>query len=189
MSADSRRALARISEIRGCSLDQAKQYCVRIRELQEGEKSSWVEISQGLLWMDEQKEDYTDREVAAKAKAVTGGSKLPQAEDTTEEPGQDFSVSVERPEIRKFKGPDQHQPFLDWIDRYVSQGYVLNLMMRGKLVPMLHTANCHHLKPSPDHEGYATTRVKLCSTHRTELRRKGKRLADEKLELCGDCDV
>lgn len=190
MTDNSRKALAQISGVRGCTLSQAKQYCVRIRELQEGKKSSWFEISQGLLWLDQQKGEYTDREVAAKAKSLTGGSKPSQARDTTEKPGQNFSISVAESEIRKFKGSDQHQSFLDWIDRYASQGYVLNVRTKGgRLAPMLHTANCHHLRPSPDDKGCATTRAKLCSTHRAELSSKGKRLADKKLELCGDCDI
>lgn len=122
MGDNSRQALARISKIRGCTLDQGKQYCARIRELQEGKKSSWFDISQALLWLDRQGRSYSDRHVATKAKTITTGSDPSETNDNSEQPRSEIGIVVKESGIRKFEGPEQHPAFLNWIGRYTSRG-------------------------------------------------------------------
>lgn len=110
--------------------------------------------------------------------------------DTSEGPSSKIKIDVEEPEIRKFNGPEQHQSFLDWIDHHASRGYVLNVRMKGGyLSPILHTADCSHLESDPDDDKVATSHVKLCSTDRSKVKKKGQRLAEKKLEFCQHCDI
>jgi len=186
----SRKALARISKIRRCTFEQAKQFCARIQGLQEGKKSSWFDISQSLLQLDQQGRSYSDRDVAAKAKSITTGFEPSHPYEDSEDSDSEFGIVVEEPEIQKFEGAGQHEPFLDWITRHSSRGYVLNVREKaGYLTPILHTADCSHLKPYPDDDIVATSHVKLCSTDRSKVKKEGQRLAVKKIEYCQHCDI
>lgn len=188
MSKESRKALARIASVRSCTLEEARQYCARIRSLQERTESTWFDVAQALLWLEEEGGHYTDYEVARRANEITrrvSGDESPKVE---KDAGIGSGVEVNDSRIRKFEGSGQEQAYLNWIDNNAASGFVINVRAEG-FDPMVHSADCPHLRPGADQDVRVTKYAKLCSVDYASLRKKGQALAQGRLRYCDNCDA
>jgi hypothetical protein len=185
MDPESKRALRQIAEIRGCSWEEAKYFCSRIRGYQGDRKSPYVDISGMLQVLESRAGSYSDRKLAREAEEITSAKRL---ESEEEERDTSSRIVIDDPKIEKFAGTGEHQAFIDWIDRNAAEGFVLNLKGRDS-DPVIHSARCSHLRPDPQQDRVATARAKLCSTDREVLRRKALNLAECKIVLCEHCGV
>lgn len=186
MGHESREALSQISEIRGGSWEDARQFCAKIQSYQGRQKSSYVDIAEVLAWLEREGRPYSNRELAEEAEQITL-AKRPER-NKTEEDVSSLEIVIDHPGIKKFEGRSEHQDFIDWIDHNSNEGFVLNLKGRNS-DPIMHSANCSHLSPNPKKDRVATAHVKLCSVVKKALRRKALKLAEEQVELCQHCDV
>lgn len=184
MNPESKRALGQISQIRGCSREEARHFCSRIQSHQEDWKSSHTDISGALQVLEARGESYSSRELARKAEKITGMGRESRRKDKSGS----LSVTIDHPKIRMFEGPGEHEGFIDWIDRNASEGFVLNLAGEDS-DPVMHSARCSRLRPDPKRDRTATSCVKLCSKDREVLRGKALNLAKSTIELCSHCEV
>lgn len=176
MSPDPKPALKLLAKSRGCSVEQARQFCSKVRRYC-------------------QDENPADSEILGALRKLGSQGSLPSYHDVArriEEPGSGGAGPGKKgrsgAEIRRFEGPSSHQGFIDWTDRNGGDGFVLNLR-GGDKSPVLHVANCPTLKPDPKKEKLATTSAKLCSTSRNVLRREARNLAEGRLQWCQHCDI
>lgn len=175
MDTEYKTAHSTISWARGCSRQQARRLCFKVQDLQ-SVKSSHSEIADAILWLQNRGGPYTNREIAriAEHMPLQGGEKRAQ-------------TLTEDPEVLRFEGTLVHQEFLDWIDRYSHNGFVLNV--RGKHRNLiLHAARCSALRPDPEKASKMTTHPKLCSTNLKALRKEGTNFSN-KIEHCAQCDI
>jgi hypothetical protein len=176
MPTEYKAAHSTISWAQGCSRREARDPCLQVQKLQEGEKSSHSEIAGAVLKLHGRGGPYTKQEIAR----VSEETPLQLEEKKT-------GKIAEDPAVLLFEGTLAHQDFLDWIDRNAHKGFVINV--RGQREnPVFHTARCSHLRPDPKKDKKTTTREKLCSTSRRALKRKATNFS-KKLELCTHCDV
>lgn len=164
-----------ISWARGCSRQEAQELCSTVQDLQD-EKSSHSEIAEAILWLENRGGPYTDLEIARKAEQMPlrGGKKR-------------VETIAEDPKVLRIEGILAHQEFLDWIDRYAHNGFVLNVRGEGRNL-ILHTARCPALRPDPRRGNKMTTHPKLCSTNLKALRKEGTNFSN-KIEHCPQCDI
>lgn len=184
---DSSKAHARIAAIKGLSITDASDYCDSIRDLQEGNRSSDSDIAEALHYL--QKKDYScsDHRVARAATRVTRGLNHTLEDALTQPTDGKIRVGTNTPLIREFQGPNQHEEFVSWLNHNNTDGYVLNLREADR-DPMLHSADCPHLRQTPADEEILTGRPKLCARDRNLLKKKGQNIAEETLQYCQHCD-
>lgn len=158
-----------ISWARGCSRREARDLCLQVQKLQEGEKSSHSEIAGAVLKLHSRGGPYTKQEIARVAEETP----LQLEEKKTGKIAEDPAVLLFEGTMAHLEGTMAHQDFLNWIDRNAHKGFVLDARGEDRN-PILHTARCSALRPNPDKDKKMTTRRKLCSTNVKALRKEGR---------------
>lgn len=195
-------ALERISRLRDCTTKRARRVCSLVQSRQDDPTSSAREIADALAHI--RKKDFPEsiRSLTKWSRKVTDGDVDPEREESTSDtanPPSSGGPSMEAgstiggkkkasANVERFEGAEDHQAFIDWVDRNGSRGYVLNL--RGEEEnPILHSARCSHLRPDPKEDVKSTTHSKLCSKSEGPLRKQAQKIPGQNMEYCSYCDV